>query len=161
MAEPFDDDIADLLADTGVEKMKEAQDKGGEKPLILVVDDETNYLELLEFNLLERGYQVETAVDGKSALERIARRKPDCILLDGLLPGIHGFEVCRQIKAGPETRDIPVIIMTAVYRKLRYKYEVKGEYGADDFITKPFEIEDIVQRIEGLLRKGRELGQAQ
>ena len=121
------------------------------KRCILVVDDEENYLKLLEFNLGEAGFDVETAQDGTEALQKIAARPPSLVLLDGLLPGVHGFEVCRQLKSSPGTKSIPVIIMTAVYKKLRYKYEVKGEYGADDFITKPFDIEDLIKRIKALL----------
>lgn len=122
-----------------------------EKPLVLVVDDEENYLQLLEFNLSQAGFEVEIARDGQEALEKAAARRPACVLLDGLLPKVHGFEVCRRLKADQATRTVPVIIMTAVYKKLRYKYEVKGEYGADDFVTKPFEIEDVIKRIRTLL----------
>jgi two-component system phosphate regulon response regulator PhoB len=134
------DEISELLGDVI-----------GSKPLVLVVDDEENYLELLKFNLTQAGFDVDTAINGEEALTSISRRKPACILLDGLLPKIHGFEVCRRIKSQPDTKDIPVIIMTAVYKALRYKYEVKGDYGADDFITKPFDVEDIIARIRNLI----------
>ncbi len=134
------DEIAEMLGETSTVK-----------PLILVVDDEENYLKLLEFNLTQAGFEVATAGDGTEALEKIAGRLPSLVLLDGLLPGVHGFEVCRRLKSEPATHGIPVIIMTAVYKKLRYKYEVKGEYGADDFITKPFDIEDLIKRIKALL----------
>lgn len=134
------DEISDLL-----DEVKEI------RPLVLVVDDEENYLELLKFNLTKAGFEVETASDGQEALAKIEERPPACVLLDGLLPKVHGFEVCRQIKSRQETRRIPVIIMTAVYKALRYKYEVKGEYGAEDFVTKPFDIDDIISRIRKLI----------
>lgn len=121
------------------------------KPYVLVVDDEQNYLKLLEFNLNQAGFDVDTASDGQEAIEKIKNRKPACILLDGLLPKVHGFEVCRRLKSSEESKNIPVIIMTAVYKKLRYKYEVKGEYGADDFITKPFDVNDVIARIKKLI----------
>ncbi len=134
------DEIADLL------KSDEPT-----RPVVLVVDDEANYLELLDFNLVQAGFEVEKACDGQEALDKVAKRRPACILLDGLLPKVHGFDVCRRLKSSPETRSIPVIIMTAVYKKLRYKYEVKGEYGADDFVTKPFDSEDLIRRIRLLI----------
>src|SRR5512138_2479417 len=109
------DEINELLGGTPV------------RPLTLVVDDEENYLQLLEYNLSRAGYEVATARDGQQALEAVAARRPALVLLDGLLPGVHGFEVCKCLKGDPASRGIPVIIMTAVYRNLRYKYEVKGE----------------------------------
>jgi DNA-binding response OmpR family regulator len=133
------DGISDLLAGATV------------RPLILVVDDEENYLQLLDYNLTQAGFEVATARDGREALEAVAARRPALVLLDGLLPGVHGFEVSKRLKGDPATREIPVIIMTAVYRKLRYKYEVKGEYGADDFVTKPFDMDDLLRRIRALL----------
>ncbi len=134
------DEISELLGESAPRQ-----------PLVLVVDDEENYLQLLEFNLAQAGFEVQLARDGQEALEKVAARRPDIVLLDGLLPKVHGFEVCRRLKSEPDTRQIPVIIMTAVYKKLRYKYEAKGEYGADDFITKPFEVEDVISRIRSLL----------
>jgi DNA-binding response OmpR family regulator len=118
---------------------------------ILIVEDEASYRELLEFNLSAAGYRVEQARDGVEAMEKIGKSPPDLVLLDGLLPRLHGFEACRKIKQSPVTNRIPVIIMTAVYKKLQYKYQATGEYGADDFITKPFEISELLNRIKRLI----------
>ncbi len=135
------DEISELLDDASADS----------KPLVLVVDDEENYLQLLEFNLSQAGFTVDVARDGQEALDKAAQRRPACILLDGLLPKVHGFEVCRKLKGDQATRGIPIIIMTAVYKMMRYKYEVKGEYGADDFVTKPFDMEDLIKRMRALL----------
>jgi DNA-binding response OmpR family regulator len=140
------DEFEDLLGGT-----TGSSSESGKKPLILIVDDEENYQKLLEFNLKTAGYDVITASDGQEGLDRARASLPDLILLDGLLPRVHGFEVCKTLKSEAATKDIPIIIMTAVYRNLRYKYEVKGDYGANEFVTKPFDIEDLVKRIKELL----------
>jgi two-component system alkaline phosphatase synthesis response regulator PhoP len=114
---------------------------------ILVVDDEASFREILEFNLKEAGYNVITASNGVEALDRVRKDHPDLVLLDGLLPKMHGFDVCKAIKADPEVRGTIVIIMTAVYKKIQYKYEVKEQFGADDFITKPFDLKDVMAMI--------------
>jgi two-component system alkaline phosphatase synthesis response regulator PhoP len=114
---------------------------------ILVVDDEASFREILEFNLKEAGYNVITAANGVEALERVRRDRPDLVLLDGLLPKMHGFDVCKEIKADPAVRGTIIIIMTAVYKKIQYKYEVKEQFGADDFITKPFDLKDVMAMI--------------
>ena len=104
---------------------------------ILLVDDEPDMLEMLELRLKKFGYKVITAITGEECLQKVEAKYPDLILLDILLPGLSGFEVVRQLKAKKITRDIPVIMVTALIGK---DAETKGlERGADYFISKPFD----------------------
>jgi two-component system, OmpR family, alkaline phosphatase synthesis response regulator PhoP len=117
---------------------------------ILVVDDEKDIVDLLKYNLEREGYKVITAFDGKAALEKAAQ-KPDLILLDIMMPGYDGFEVCKQIRKNPNLSSIPVIFLTA---KSSETDEVLGlELGADDYIEKPISIRKIIARIKNVLRK--------
>ena len=105
---------------------------------VLVVDDDPAIRFLLFRVLLEEGYRVETAADGKQALDAIAKRLPDLILLDVDMPGINGLEVCRRLKESPRTRLVPVVIVTAqgdLSRRLN-----AWDDGADDFLAKPFHL---------------------
>jgi two-component system alkaline phosphatase synthesis response regulator PhoP len=123
---------------------------------ILVVDDEASFREILEFNLKEAGYRVITASNGAEALDRVRSDRPDLVLLDGLLPKMHGFDVSKAIKADPELKGTIVVIMTAVYKKIQYKYEAKEQFGADDFITKPFDLKDVMAIIARFLPSAEE-----
>ena len=119
------------------------------KKRILVVEDEETLLELESILLTSKGYHVEVAMDGKSALELVANMKPDLVLLDIMIPEIDGFEVCRQIKANMATRHIPVIMLSAKKGK---KDLVMGEQaGADWYITKPFKSAMVIETIQRLL----------
>jgi len=118
---------------------------------ILVVDDEAEIRTLAERTLTARGFQVETAPDGEEALARIAARQPALVLLDAMLPRIHGFEVARRLRADPRTRHVPVVMMTAVYRGWRFAQDASEAYGAQDYIEKPFRLDDLVRRIEAVL----------
>jgi DNA-binding response OmpR family regulator len=123
----------------------------GEPRRVLVVDDEPEIRNLLEKALGARGFAVETAPDGEEALARVAARPPSLVLLDAMLPRIHGFEVARRLRADPRTRDVPVIMMTAIYRGWRFAQDARDAYGAEDYIEKPFRIDDVAARIDVVL----------
>lgn len=121
------------------------------KPLVLVVEDEAPIATLLRYNLEKQGFRVEEASDGQEALTRIAEAQPDLVLLDWMLPVMSGIEVCRQIRRRPGTRDLPVIMVTA---RVEDQDAVRAlNTGADDYITKPFNMEALVARMRALLRR--------
>jgi DNA-binding response OmpR family regulator len=125
-------------------------DKIPEKNLILVVDDTTTNLEIIQHFLRESGFQALTAINGARAFEQIQSRPPDLILLDVIMPGIDGFEICQKLKANPETSDIPIIFMTSISDTVS---KVKGlELGAVDYIIKPFQSEELLARIRSHLQ---------
>ncbi len=126
-------------------------------PKILVAEDDPALQHLLWSVLSMAGYQVVLVEDGKSAVETAQSEKPDLVLTDGLLPKLHGFLVCKTIKSFPNPPR--VFILTGVYTKPAYSWEVKDAYGADDFLTKPFDIEELLSRIAEQLR-GVRLGEA-
>jgi len=121
------------------------------KPLVLVVEDEVSLATMLRYNLEKQGFRVEEAGDGQEALTRIAEVRPDLVLLDWMLPVMSGIEVCRQIRRGPTTRDLPVIMVTA---RTEEQDAVRGlNTGADDYVTKPFSIDGLLARMRALLRR--------
>jgi len=121
------------------------------RPTILVVEDEAPLLTLLRYNLEKQGFRVEEAADGQEALMRVAEAKPDLILLDWMLPALSGLEVCRQIRRRPNTRDLPIIMVTA---RTEDQDAVRAlDTGADDYIAKPFAMEALLARIRALLRR--------
>ena len=121
------------------------------KPYVLVVEDEAALATMLRYNLEKQGFRVEEAVDGQEALTRIAEMVPDIVLLDWMLPVMSGIEVCRQIRRRPATRDLPVIMVTA---RTEDQDAVRGlNTGADDYITKPFNMEALLARMRALLRR--------
>ncbi len=121
------------------------------KPLVLVVEDEAAIATMLRYNLEKSGFRVEEAGDGQEALTRIAEIQPDIVLLDWMLPQMSGIEVCRQIRRRPTTRELPVIMVTA---RTEDQDAVRGlNTGADDYITKPFNMEALIARIRALLRR--------
>jgi len=121
------------------------------KPTILVVEDEAPLLTLLRYNLEKQGFRVEEAADGQEALLRVAETKPDLIVLDWMLPSLSGLEVCRQIRRRPNTRDLPIIMVTA---RSEDQDAVRAlDTGADDYISKPFAMEALLARIRALLRR--------
>jgi len=121
------------------------------KEHILVVDDEEDILELLSFNLAKEGYRVSTAPDGEDALRVVAKDLPDVVLLDLMLPGLDGLEVCKQLKSDSRTRHVPIIMLTA---KGEEADVVTGlELGADDYITKPFSPRVLLARLKAVLRR--------
>ena len=117
---------------------------------ILVVDDNVQNLELLVAYLDELDYEIMTAADGVEALEIIKGNLPDLILLDVMMPRMSGFECCRKLKSDPETRDIPIIMVTALNEIGDIERGV--ESGTDDFITKPVNRLELVTRVRSLLR---------
>jgi phosphate regulon transcriptional regulator PhoB len=120
-------------------------------PSILIVDDEKDIVDLVAYNVERQGYKVFKAYDGEGAL-RIARsEKPDLIVLDLMLPGIQGLEVCKRIRRNPETAGIPIIMLTA--RGEEYEKVVGLEAGADDYITKPFSVKELLARVKAVLRR--------
>ena len=122
------------------------------RPLVLVVDDEPEIRQLVERMLSSHGYQVALAIDGQEALDQAEALLPDLVLLDAMLPKVHGFDACRRIKAGPRTRRIPVIMMTAIYKGWRFAQDARESYGASDYVEKPFRMEDLLQRMDRALR---------
>ena len=119
--------------------------------LILAVDDEAHILELLSFNLEASGYRVVTAATGEDALTVCQQERPAMVLLDIMLPGMDGMEVCRRLKGAPTTADIPIIMLTAKGEEVD---KILGlELGADDYITKPFSVRELIARVKALLRR--------
>jgi len=125
------------------------------KGRILVVDDEEEILVMVRRLLEKKGYSVVTAQRGTEALEKIRSEKPDLILLDAMLPEVHGFEICQKIKASRTFASVPVIIVSAIYKGWRFKQDVRMLYGADGYVEKPFKIPDLLKEVERLLA-GRE-----
>jgi two-component system phosphate regulon response regulator PhoB len=124
------------------------------KGTILVVDDEEDIQELVKLNLVREGYDVLTAGSGEQALEVAQARQPALTVLDLMLPGIDGLEVCQILKANARTRQMPIIMLTA---KSEESDVVTGlELGADDYITKPFSSKVLVARVRRMLRKAAE-----
>lgn len=119
---------------------------------ILVVEDENAIREMLSFNLSRAGYHVRPAADGREARAAIADGHPDLVLMDWMLPDISGLELTRQLKRDPQTREIPVIMLTA---RAEEDDRVAGlEGGADDYIVKPFSQRELIARIRAALRRG-------
>lgn len=121
------------------------------KGRILVIDDEEDILELVKYNLEREGYLVDCVDTGEEAIKRAIAIRPDGILLDLMLPGVDGIEVCRELRKNPDTRTIPIIMMTA---KGEESDVVSGlEVGADDYVPKPFSTKILVARLRALLRR--------
>jgi DNA-binding response OmpR family regulator len=119
------------------------------KNRILVVEDEESLLKLESILFTSKGYQVTGVKDGNAALEAISKDRPDLVVLDVMLPGLDGFEVCRAIKANPQTCSIPVLMLTA--KKSSNDLEQGKRAGADAYLTKPFKSVKVLEVIEGLL----------
>lgn len=116
---------------------------------LLLVDDEPNIILSLEFLMKRAGYQVRTAADGEAAIHAVEEDPPDLILLDINMPKRDGFDVCQTIRANPDWKDIRIIILTAKGRDVERE---KGmALGADDYITKPFATQDLVDRVNAIL----------
>ncbi|MSO89810.1 MAG: phosphate regulon transcriptional regulatory protein PhoB [Rhodospirillaceae bacterium] len=123
------------------------------KQRILVVEDEDAVVELLRYNLEKAGFDVAAAGDGEEALSAVADDVPDLLILDWMLPHLSGIEVCRQIRRRPETRDIPVLMLTARGSEAD---RVRGlDCGADDYVAKPFSTNELMARVRALLRRAK------
>ena len=123
------------------------------KTKILVVDDEPEILELIRYNLVKEGYHVYCVPTGEAAIRHVREGKPDLIVLDLMLPGTDGLQVCREFKNGSDTRHIPILILTA---KAEDADIVLGlELGADDYVTKPFSPRVLLARVRAVLRRNK------
>jgi two-component system phosphate regulon response regulator PhoB len=120
---------------------------------ILIADDEPNQLELLAFNLTQEGFIVHRAHDGQEALEKIEDINPDLVILDWMMPVYSGIDLCRKLRDRPETRGLPVIMLSA--RGEESDRTLGLDTGADDYLTKPFSPKELVARVKALLRRSR------
>lgn len=121
------------------------------KETVLIVEDEKDIVKMLDYNLNKEGYRVLSTYDGEDALEIASNKQPDIILLDLMLPGMDGLEVCRELKKEDKTAHIPIIMLTA---KSQESDKVVGlELGADDYVTKPFSPRELIARIKAILRR--------
>jgi two-component system alkaline phosphatase synthesis response regulator PhoP len=124
---------------------------------VLIVEDDADIRELIRYNLAQEGFVVEEAADGAQALDRIRRRVPDLMVLDLMLPGMPGLEVCRQMRAGRDTAHLPILIVTAKGTEVD---KILGlEMGADDYVVKPFSPRELVARVKALLRRANALSE--
>lgn len=118
---------------------------------VLIVDDERDLAQLIDFNLKTAGFSTRVAATGEEALTAAREQRPDLVLLDLMLPDMPGTEVCRQLRAGASTRDILIVMLTA---KGEEADRVRGfEEGADDYVTKPFSVRELVLRLKAILRR--------
>jgi two-component system phosphate regulon response regulator PhoB len=123
----------------------------GTSPRILIVEDEEALTLLLRYNLEAAGYDVDTVARGDDADVRFKERPPDLVILDWMLPGLSGIELCRRLRARPDTRQLPIIMLTA---RGEESERVRGlSTGADDYIVKPFSVPELLARVEALLRR--------
>jgi len=121
------------------------------KPLVLIVEDETDLVTLLRYNLEKEGFRVATAADGEEALLIASEQPPNLVLLDWMLPLMSGIEVCRQLRRGPRTREVPIIMLTARGEEAD---RVRGlNSGADDYVAKPFSPTELLAHIRAVLRR--------
>lgn len=123
------------------------------QPYVLVMEDEDALATLLSYNLEKEGYRVVVAADGEEGMLQIDERLPDLVLLDWMLPKLSGIEVCRRIRGRPETRNLPIIMLTA---RGEESDRIRGlDTGADDYLTKPFSMSELIARIRAVLRRIR------
>jgi two-component system alkaline phosphatase synthesis response regulator PhoP len=121
---------------------------------ILIVEDEKDIVKMLEYNLKKEGFRTISTHDGEDALEYAVREYPDLIILDLMLPGMDGLEVCKTLRGESKTASIPIIMLTA---KSQESDKIVGlELGADDYVTKPFSPRELIARIKAVLRRGKE-----
>jgi phosphate regulon transcriptional regulator PhoB len=121
------------------------------KATILVVDDEKDILELVSYNLQKEGFHIETSQNGEDALDKIRSDRFDLLILDLMLPGIQGMELCKVLKSDNQTASIPIIMLTA--KSEEFDKVLGLEMGADDYITKPFSPRELVARVNAVLRR--------
>ncbi|HBM60760.1 phosphate regulon transcriptional regulator PhoB [Salipiger marinus] len=124
-----------------------------DQPTVLVVEDEAAQREVLRYNLEAEGFRVASAGNGEEAMVLLDEENPDVIVLDWMLPNLSGIEVCRQIKTRPETRGVPVIMLSARSEEVD---RVRGlETGADDYVVKPYSLRELMARVKAQLRRAR------
>ncbi len=123
------------------------------QPLVLIVEDEPSQREVLSYNLQSEGFRISVARDGDEALVLVAEETPDLIVLDWMLPGVSGIEICRRLKTRAETREVPIIMLSARSEEVD---RVRGlEIGADDYVVKPYSVTELMARVRGQLRRSR------
>lgn len=122
------------------------------RPLVLVVDDEPDIRRMAAVAVEILGFGVIRAQNGEEGLELLKTYRPDLILTDAFMPKLDGREMCRRIKADPDTADTKIVIMTSLYTASRYKYEAYKEFGADDYLTKPLDMKEIQALLQKWLR---------
>src|SRR4030043_2001968 len=121
---------------------------------ILVVDDEADIVEVVSYNLKKEGFSVDSALNGETAHRKIRKGRYDLVVLDLMLPGIQGIELCRMLRNDPKTEALPIIMLTAKGEEVD---RILGlEMGADDYITKPFSPRELVARVKAVLRRSLE-----
>jgi two-component system alkaline phosphatase synthesis response regulator PhoP len=118
---------------------------------VLVVDDEEYIQHILNFSFGAEGYDVLTASDGQEAIAKAKSDKPDVIVLDIMMPKMDGYEACKKLKSDPQTKNIPVILLTAKGRDVDRK--LGAEVGADDYVVKPFSPGRLIERVEGIIKR--------
>lgn len=120
-------------------------------PRLLVIEDEPSQVELLRYNLTKQGFDVRIAMDGDEGVEAAREDPPDLILLDWMLPNLSGIEVCRQLRRDRATREVPIIMLTA---RSEERDKVRGlDVGADDYVTKPYSVKELIARVRAALRR--------
>lgn len=124
----------------------------GDQPTVLVVDDEAEIRRLLRRIFEERGYRVDEADRGLLALRMVKENPPDVMILDAMLPEVHGFDIARRMKGTQRYGHIPIIMISAVYRGWRFAEDLKSSYGVDAYIEKPFRVADVVNAVENALQ---------
>lgn len=123
------------------------------RPFILVVEDEDSLGTLLRYNLEKEGFTVSVCADGEEALVRIDEKQPDLVILDWMLPKVSGIEVCRRLRRNPETRNLPILMLTA---RGEESDRIRGlDTGADDYVVKPFSMVELAARVRAVLRRIR------
>ena len=130
---------------------------GERKGKVLVVDDEPDVVDMLRMMLENASYEVVSAYDGKEGVEKAKKEKPDAIVLDLMMPGMNGFEACKEMKNDPELKAIPVIVLTAISRHFsdtKYARSLGLDLVSDDYIDKPVDPNVLLSRIASLLGKG-------
>ncbi|HEX8034356.1 MAG TPA: response regulator transcription factor [Ktedonobacterales bacterium] len=128
------------------------------RPKVLVIDDEQGIVDFIRLGMRYEGFRVEDASNGITGLDLALRLRPDAIILDIMLPGIDGLEVCRRLRESEATADVPILMLTA---KDEVRDRVAGlEVGADDYLTKPFSFEELLARVRALLRRQRRIAAA-
>ncbi len=128
------------------------------KTIVLIVEDEADIRDLLSFNLEREGFTAIQAEDGQKGIELAQSHKPDIILLDVMMPGKDGFQVCRELERKPQTAHIPIIMLTAKGEEID---RIVGlELGADDYVVKPFSVRELILRIRAILRRKEQSLQA-
>src|SRR5579875_3597780 len=138
--------------------LAELAERKGPNPRVLVVEDEDDIRTLVRYNLEQESFRVDEARDGAEAYDLIRRRAPDAVVLDLMLPGMPGLELCQKLRADSATRAMPILMLTAKGAEVD---RVLGlEMGADDYVVKPFSPREVVARIRALLRRARLVAEA-